>query len=124
MPIPITAEDIANVAPELAISATLTEERINLFIDYARLYVSENKFGPKAKLGIILMCAHMLTKYGSGSGGGYVGGIASESVADISVSYAAPTIQGSASDQILNTTTYGQQYLMLRRTIPMGPLVT
>ncbi|WP_448510326.1 DUF4054 domain-containing protein [Immundisolibacter sp.] len=112
MPIAITSTDITNVAPELS---TQANERIELFIEYARLFVNEAKWEAKAKFGTILYCCHLLTLATRGGAGGSV---ASEKVGELQVNYSTPQ-----TDVELNSTSYGQMFLQLRKTLPFTPLV-
>ena len=57
MPITITSTDVTNVAAEFS---TESQSRIELFIENARLFVNEDFWGAKAKLGIIYYTAHLL----------------------------------------------------------------
>jgi hypothetical protein len=111
MPITVEQSDISNVAPELA---SQTQERVDLFIEYARLFVNEEKWGSKAKFGIVLYACHLLTLSSSDGRSG----ITSEKVGELQVNYAAP--QG---DDELNQTPYGMMYRNLRKTLPFTPLV-
>lgn len=111
MPIDIQQSDISNVAPELA---SQSQARVDLFIEYARLFVNEEKWGSKAKFGIVLYACHLLT-LSTTDGRNQV---TSEKVGELQVNYAAP--QG---DDELNQTPYGLMYKNLRKTLPFTPLV-
>ncbi len=111
MPIAIEQSDISNVAPELA---SQTQERVDLFIEYARLFVNEEKWGSKAKFGIILYTCHLLTL--STQDGRNA--LTSEKVGELQTNYAAPQ-----ADDELSQSPYGVMYKNLRRTLPFTPLV-
>lgn len=114
MSVTVTQSDITNVAPELAGESP---ERVNIFIEYAGLIVCCKKWGKKAKLATILMVAHLLTMSNREGKGGAV---TSETVGDYSQSYGSGT---SAGNEELGSTSYGTQYLMLRKTLLASPLI-
>ena len=57
MPVYVQPSDVTNVAPEFT---SVQPSRINDFIEYARLFICEDKYGAKAKLAIIYQTAHLL----------------------------------------------------------------
>lgn len=114
MSVSITKTDVTNVAPELASETT---ERINFFIDFARTFVCESKWGTKAKLATTVMAAHLATL---SNRNGNSGAITSEKVGDYSQNY-GPGATGSDSE--LSQTAYGTQFLMLRKTLVTTPLI-
>lgn len=104
---------VIDVAPELV---DVSVSRIDRFIDFAKLSVNESVWGTKYDLGVAVMTAHLLTVSGrSGSGGP----ITSEKVGELAQSYGQVNVSG---DEYLATTSYGQWFLQLRRTIPITPL--
>jgi len=111
---PITPQDIKAFAAELE---NETDERINLFIEYGLSFVNETKFGRKFKLAHVLITCHLITAAGRGGNGG---GVTSESVGELSRSYGQTT--GSGTDE-LATTSFGQQFIALRKTLLRTPLV-
>lgn len=124
----VTKTDITDVAPEFA---SVAEPTVNIFIGYARHYVGEGVWGEaKAKQGIVWMACHLMKKIGFGEGtstptpGGSSGPVTMEKVGDLQRSYQALSLQGvSALDSVLATTSYGQMFIMLRKTVPTSPLV-
>lgn len=120
MSIAITVPEVTAFAPEF-----IGDSRISAFIDLARLYVSESRYGAKAKHAIILMTCHLLKKIPITAAASTVatGAISSEKVGEIQVSYDNVQVEGSALDQVLATTTYGQQFLMLKGMIYKTPFV-
>lgn len=113
MPVTVTVQNVTDVAPELS---TQSPERIELFIEYARLFLCEDKFGEKAKFAVILLTAHLLTLANRGGQGGAV---SSESVGDLSRSFAT----GDMSDGEYGQTSYGQMFLRLRKSLVTTPII-
>lgn len=114
MSITITSSDVTNVAPEFASESS---ERVGIFIEYARLFVSESKYGDRAKFAIILYTAHLLTlsnREGSG------GAITAEKVGDLQRSYSTTP---KAEDYDLSQTSYGGMVLQLRKTLLVTPFM-
>jgi hypothetical protein len=106
------AADISAFAPELASEG---DPRITLMIDYAAEFMNETKWGSRYKFGLILLTCHILTV---GRRNGAAGSIASESLGDHSISFSTPD-----SNEFLQTSHYGQQYVALRRTLGISPQV-
>lgn len=121
----VTKQDITNVAPEFS---GVEETTVDLFIEYARQFVAEGQWKSKAKQGIVWMACHMMKTVGLGSGGssgtGTSGPMTSEKVGDLQRSYGQLSLQGgTALDQVLAQTKYGQMFIMIRKTIFTTPLV-
>lgn len=93
--------------------------RIQTYLDDAALSVNASLWGNKADLGIAYLAAHLLTLDNRG-GNGASGPVTSEKVGDLQRNYAAP--QGSL-DPVYSTTNYGIQFIRLRRSILISPLV-
>jgi hypothetical protein len=110
----VTAQDIKNYAQEMQSEGN---QRIEMFIEFGRLFVSETKFGAKSKLGIILITCHLITMANRDGTGGAV---TSERVGELARSYGQAS---GNSNQELASTAYGQQFLMLRKTLVITPLV-
>lgn len=125
MEITITPEDVTNVAPEFK---NVEDETIEVYIDIARDFVCVSKWGEKkGKHAIILMTAHMMKDLGIGSNesSSASGPVTMEKVGDLQRSYASASLTGgSTSDQLLATTKYGRQFIMLRKTLVITPMVT
>lgn len=87
--------------------SAVDHDRVDALNETALLFVDEGVFGTKARYALALMVAHMLkTSAMSGVGGP----IQSQSVGDISESFAVPQIKSS-----LQSTAYGQEYLRIAR---------
>jgi hypothetical protein len=100
--------------------ATVSDSRIQLFLDEAALSVNVSLWGIKADLGQAYLAAHLLTIDKRG-GSGAAGMVTSEKVGDLSRNYAAPNT--GALDPTLSATSYGIEFLRLRRSILISPMV-
>lgn len=94
------------------------DSRINTFISYAENYINSSVFGTKADFARLLYTAHLLTISARGSSGAS-GPLTSEKVGDLQRSYASP---GSVTDS-LESTSYGLEFLRLRKTLLISPIV-
>lgn len=126
--ISVLPKDVVGLAPEFASLAATDDGAVQMatIITYAREMVAEARWGSKAKMGICLMAAHLLKDLGFGDGGtsGAAGPITMEKVGDLQRSYGALQVQGgSVGDQMIATTKYGKNFVMLKKTIPTTPLV-
>lgn len=110
-----TPDMVLSIAPELA--DTFIPSRIVTFIGFAQLNVNRSVWGDKADLAEAVMAAHLMTLSSRGGQGGVV---TQEKVGDISRSYAKP----EGDDESLSTTSYGQWFLQMRRTLTITPIVT
>ena len=93
--------------------ASLDDAFIQLYIDSASLSVNVNRWGNKSEWGIAYLTAHLLTLLNRG-GNGQSGPVTQEKVGDLSRTY-APTSAISNSDYA--STSYGQEFLRLRKSI-------
>lgn len=121
-----TPENIKSIFPEFA---AVSDSRIENFIEIASLSLSEKIWGSSYGTGLSYLTAHLIKR--AGVGGGVQGGssnpgvVSSEKVGELQRSYALPNFQGSsAEDSLLGTTSYGIEYLRLRRQILVTPMVT
>jgi hypothetical protein len=118
----VTPDELRTIYPEFE---DVPDEQVAYYIEAARDYVNEGRWGtPKAKRGVMLMAAHMMSRAGAGEleGVGNTGAILSETVGSISTTYAQPV--GSSDGTTLGLTPYGEQFAMLMRTVVRTPLVT
>jgi hypothetical protein len=111
-----TADDVLDIAPELAGQ----EPRITRFIEHAKLYVSEAVWGGKANFATALLTAHLVSSLG-GANGAIGGEVKKKKVGDNEIEFA---VDMSTNPHELGTTSYGKQYLALRRTLVLSPLVS
>lgn len=105
--------DVLVYAPELS---TLSNPFLQIYLDLAKNFVFESKWERKYKQAVCLLTAHMVSMTSTGANNS--GPIASESVGELSISYS----NGQMDDE-LQSTTYGEIYLMLRKTLKITPLV-
>lgn len=108
----VTASLVTDLAPELL---TESPDRINRFIGLASLSVNSTIWGSKADLGTGLLAAHMMTM----SNRKGRSGVTSEKVGDLARSY-APT---DTDDGALGQTSYGQEFLRLRKSLLITPII-
>jgi len=111
---PITSQDIKEFAPELQ---SESETRISMFIEFGKTFVNETKWANKFKLGHILITCHLITMANRGGQGGAV---TSERVGELARSYGQAS--GNGTDELASTS-YGQQFVMLRKTLLITPFV-
>lgn len=121
-----TAENIKAIFPEFN---AVANPRIESFIEIAKLSVAEKVWGNSYGVGVSYLVAHLLKRAGASSGviGGSsnAGAVTSEKVGELQRSYALPNFSGgSAEDSLLATTSYGMEFLRLRRQILVTPMVT
>lgn len=93
------------IAPQFAAQANLAD-----WIALSRESVNACFFGNNAERAVALYAAHMMTL--STRAGGEAGSIASKREGDLAISFAAT---GSGLDPDLSQTSYGLQYLQLRK---------
>ena len=118
MPVIITATDVTNVAPEFTSQA---QARIDSFIDIARGFICEEKWGEKAKNAIIFYTAHLLSLASRGASGAS-GPVTAERVGELSRSYGQIS-GGSDSEMELSQTPYGLIFISMRKGLLITPLV-
>ncbi len=113
----IGVQNIIDIGPEFA---NEDPARITKFIAIAKLFIDPKVWGKKTDVGHAYFTAHLLKSSPlSNGGGGAVGPITSETVGDLSRTF--------ASAQISNTdhsaTAYGRIFDQLRRTLLITPIV-
>ncbi len=122
----VDAAYIQMLFPEFS---AVNPSRISAFIGIAQNSLNSNVWGTAYDAGLAYLTAHLLKK--SGPGGGVQGGtstagpITQERVGELSRSYGTVDVgSNSSADALLATTSYGLEYLRLRRLIPTTPMVT
>ncbi len=112
MAITTTTDDVICIAPELAGQET----RVEKFIEYAKLSIDENVWLAKANLATALLAAHMITALDAASSGN---GVKRKKVGDMEIEF------GNASPEMtaLMGTSYGMEFLRLRKSLVITPLV-
>ncbi len=102
----VTWAGVVIVAPELSTIALGTQTAI---LAQVALQMDAEAWGDRLDLGATYLAAHLATRT-LGGGTATSGPVVSESVGQVSRSYAAPSsIQGSA----LGSTSYGQEFMRL-----------
>lgn len=116
-----TAADFKIRFPEFAAE---DDARIELFIADSVTIINEVYWGTKYDLGLYYLTAHYLTlanKTATGAAGS-TGTIASRAVDGVSISY-VNTISDNENDAYYASTSYGQRYLALRKTLGVAACV-
>lgn len=111
------------------------KEVVDHFLESSKLVVDKKAWGKRYELGLFAYTAHRLTVKGflnvglDGSpifnNGSNFQSVASKTAGGLSISYTSQnTSTGSATDYDLTSTSYGQEYLRLRRLVsPVGIVV-
>lgn len=111
----VTLEYFGYIAPEYA---NIDCERFNALKDTACEFVSEKLFGTKTKYATALYIAHILK---IGDRKGISGDVVSERVGDVSRSYG--DYKSSSNPSGLEDTSYGKQFLAVRRSVIKTPFI-
>jgi hypothetical protein len=106
----ITVADIRTQLPEFS---SLTDAQIQLALDKANRRINTTAWGVKADDGLVCLTGHLLARSAT-EGQGAAGPISSESVGQVSVSYA---ISDSFKESDLGSTSYGRCFLELRKEV-------
>ena len=113
----ITWADVVVIAPKLSTVPIPTQ---NSILATTLKLLNVGVWGDVLDEGHKYLCAHMGTQYLSASTGvGAVGAVSKYKVGPVEVSYQTPTAGtsgGGITDTDLSATSYGQTYLMFRRT--------
>jgi hypothetical protein len=92
---------------------------IQIYIDQAVLSVNAAIWTGKTEVGIAYLTGHLMALMIPGSTGPS-GPVTSEKVGDLSRNYASVTI---ANSNEYHQTIYGTEFLRLRRSLPISPMV-
>ena len=114
----VTKADVVLIAPELS---AVADGVFTAYLADAELELDLAAYGERADLAKKLHVAHHMTRSGYGTGGGR-GDVTSESVGQVSRSYAAPT-SSSSTPSPLSSTRYGQRLIALNRSLSPRVLV-
>jgi len=106
-------DDVKDLAPELD---TEDDARLARFIVHANSYINKANWGAKADFARAVMAAHLITVSNRKGKGGAVD---SEKAGDLSRSYS----EGVSKDE-LGTTSYGQLFISMRRSIVLPMVIT
>lgn len=117
----IAAADFKIRFPEFG---TEIDERIELFISDSGIIINEVYWAEKYNLGLYYLTAHYIALANKSAAGSTqsVGAIASKSVEGVSVAY-AKHIPDNQSDAYYDSTSYGQRYLAMRKTLGVAACV-
>ena len=101
----------------------IPDARIQFWLDDAELEVSESAWDALYEKGSMSLAAHLLAidisnNDEDGDSGGE-GNVASKSIGDVSVSFAKATVDDVSDDWYLSTS-YGTEYLRLKKRVGMG----
>lgn len=108
-------------APELGVYITANLSKANMIVADVIQRISSVTFGEDTELAQRYLCCHYLTLAKNSSGGGVVSGaITSETVGDISVSYAN---NSNLNGSIFDSTQYGLMFNQLRKENILGLVV-
>jgi len=101
--------------------STITDPRIQIFIDDSTLLIVEATWGTLYSLAVCYLTAHYLALAEQSSNGdsGSVGNVASQAVDGTSISFNNP-VMSSASQAFYNSTSYGQRFYSLIRSLGVG----
>ena len=117
-----SAEDKAEIlayAPGLSALSTAQLEQV---ITWTARVINLQRWGRKTSDGHLLLIAHVGTVQGAGAAAAPSGAVTARTIGGISTSYGAAAVEPGEGN--LNGTGYGQQYLLLRRSIVVVPLGT
>tara|TARA_R110000796_G_scaffold252431_1_gene386748 strand:+ start:849 stop:1238 length:390 start_codon:yes stop_codon:yes gene_type:complete len=115
--------------PEFEDSVEFPDARIQLFLDDAvNIYIGtdELRWSGKYDISQAYIAAHLLTiatTSEAGSSNSKAGTISSKSAGGVSVGYNVVAKDRSDSDSFFVSTTYGQQYIIIRNTTFAGVLI-
>jgi hypothetical protein len=100
---------------------SVTDARVQLFIDDAELEVDEDRWGDLYDKGVCYLTAHLLyiaeqSSAGQGEGGGP---LSTKTVGDVSLSFGS-YLTADSKAAVFNSTSYGQEYYRLMMMVGMG----
>ena len=109
----ITLSFLGYVAPEYV---SLDAARFAILLPIAEEFIDDTLWGDKADYGVAMILAHMV-KVSERNGKG--GAVSSEKIGNYAVTYA----DNLQHDSELGSTSYGQEYLRVRKSLPITPFV-
>jgi hypothetical protein len=102
--------------------ASKSDAYVQLYIDQAILSVNANIWGVKSELGIAYLTAHLMTMVERG-GAGKAGNMTSEKVGDLQRSYGPAMVSLTVMTTEFHMTNYGAEFVRLRKSLPITPIV-
>jgi len=106
--------------------SSVDDARVDIFLTNGKLRVSQKVFNTTYELAVFYLAAHMLAtsinnENSGGAGTGNKGAVSSEKVGDLSISYGSISSGGgSGSSAQLIETSYGREYIQLRKEKTMS----
>lgn len=119
----LTPADFKTRYPEFA---SVDNARVQTMLDEAQLEVGEGPWGLFYEKGVFLLTAHLLVidarRQAAGGGGGSSseGQVVSRKVGDVSVTFGTQAQSANGSDQWYLSSSYGAEYLRLKKRKGMG----
>lgn len=108
--------DVTAIAPSLTTVPVASQDAL---LAQVLIELDESAWGAGIELGRAWLAAHLGTLYQRGSSSSpAAGAVTSESVGDVSRSYAAP----AAGSDVLSSTPYGQEFVRLRDSFVVARL--
>lgn len=112
----VTKQYLGYIAPEYS---SIDDERFNALKEIAEEFVDETLFKTRTNYAVALYIAHILK---IGEGQGTTGEVVSRTVGDVNERYQT-MIQSPTGNTGLSQTSYGRQYLEVRKTIVKTPII-
>lgn len=116
----ITWADVETVAPQLAAPAVSVGQQAAILDEVSLLEAESWGSEEKCDLGRKYLAAHLGTVVAAQTAATKAGPVVSESAGPISRSYGSPSIEGTAFDGDLTSTSYGRRYIALRDSYVVG----
>ena len=95
-----------------------SNDEITVFLNIAKLKLDESVWGDKYEAGVAYLTAHLMCMSGRA---GVSGAVVREQIGEISTQYSSPK-SDAKHDQYL-ATSYGAEFLSLRNSVVITPLV-
>lgn len=115
-----STSDPVDIGLDPATGLTGGADLIEFYIACACKMVNADCWGDKRECAVIWLAAHLMT-VANGASGGASGPVSSKTIDKISVSFATTTFD--TSDAAYASTKYGQNYLAIRQTVLVVPVV-
>ena len=111
----VNRDYVLKIAPEFE---ETSNERMAFIIDIAKQSVNTNVWGAKADYAVALLTAHILTE-SKRAQQGVTGAVKSEQISDTKTSYD----NAPQSNSEYSSTNYGREFLRVRKSIFITPMV-
>lgn len=102
-----------------------SDSTLNAIAAEAQRFVTKKKWDTKSAIALIYYTAHLLKVGVIGvSSGGAGGSLTKEKVGDVEQSFSAgSSSSGSTQDQNLESTPYGRQFIAMRKSLLITPMI-